>query len=109
MNPHKQIQSRSEKNNENYPYLVNNQKGSLAYANGNILNYNTTNNVPENAITDLAKWTKETGLLPISNAVHEQAKKPSFTVVDVSGNTVTFNTYHADNPSSAIDTFTVTK
>jgi len=97
------------KNNENYPYLVNDQKGSLAYAGGNILNYNTANNVPANAITDPAKWTKETGLLPVSNAVHEQAKKPSFTVVDVIGNTVTFNTYHTDNPSSSIDTFTITK
>jgi len=97
------------KNNENYPYLVNNQRGSLAYAGVNILNYNTTNNVPANAITDPAKWTKETGLLPLSNAVREQAKKPSFTVVDVTGNTVTFNTYHIDAPASSIDTFTVTK
>jgi hypothetical protein len=97
------------KNNENYPYLVNDQKGSLAYAGGNILNYNTANNAPANAITESAKWTKETGLLPLSNAVHEQAKKPSFTVIDVAGNTVTFNTYHIDAPTSSIDTFTVTK
>jgi len=97
------------KNNQNYPYLANNQRGSLAYAGGNILNYNTANNVPANAITDQTRWTKETGLLPISNAVHEQAKKPSFTVIDVAGNTVTFNTYHTDAAASSIDTFTVIK
>ena len=97
------------KNNENYPYLVNNQRGSVAYAGANILNYNTTSNVPANAVTDPAKWTKETGLLPLSNAVREQAKKPSFTVIDVTGNTVTFNTYHIDAPATSIDTFTVTK
>ena len=97
------------KNNENYPYLVNNQRGSQAYAGGNIFNFNTATNVPANAITDPAKWTKEAGLLPLSNAVNLQAKKPSFTVVDVSGNSITFNTYHTDNPSFSIDTFTVAK
>ena len=97
------------KNNENYPYLVNDQKGSEAYAGANILNYNTTNNVPANAISDPAGWTKETGLLPLSSAAREQAKKPSFTVVEVSGNSVNFNTYNIDAPGSSIDTFTVTK
>jgi len=53
------------KNNENYPYLVNSQRGSLAYAGVNILNYNTTNNVPAGAKTDQAIWTKEIGLLPL--------------------------------------------
>jgi hypothetical protein len=28
------------KNNENYPYLMNNQKGSAVYAGANIMNYN---------------------------------------------------------------------
>jgi len=96
------------KNNDNYPYLVNNQKGSVAYAGSNILNYNTTTNVPAGAITDPALWTKAAGLLPLSNAAREQAKKPQYTIVDVAGNTVTFNTYSIDGDRS-IDSFTVTK
>jgi 3',5'-cyclic AMP phosphodiesterase CpdA len=96
------------KNNENYPYLVNSQKGSAAYAGANIMNYNTANNVPSGAITDSASWTKAIGILPLSNAVREQAKKPQYTVVEVAGNTVTFNTYSIDSDRS-IDTFTVTK
>ncbi|MDR0472862.1 MAG: fibronectin type III domain-containing protein [Treponema sp.] len=96
------------KNNENYPYLLNNQKGSAAYAGDNIMNYNTTNNAPAGAITNSALWTKAIGILPLSNAVREQAKKPQYTVVEVEGNTVTFNTYSIDSDRS-IDTFTVTK
>jgi hypothetical protein len=96
------------KNNENYPYLVNGQKGSAAYAGTNIMNYNTTNNVPAAAITDSASWTKATGILPLSNAVREQAKKSQYTIVEVTGNSVTFNTYNIDSDRS-IDTFTVTK
>jgi hypothetical protein len=96
------------KNNENYPYLVNNRKGSAAYAGTNIMNYNTTNNVPSGAQTNSASWTKEDGILPLSNAVREQAKKPQYTIVEVSGNTVTFNTYSIDDDRS-MDTFTVTK
>jgi hypothetical protein len=96
------------KNNENYPYLLNDQKGSAAYAGANIMNYNTTSNAPTGAITDSASWTKVAGILPISNAVQEQTKKPQYTIVEVNGNTVIFNTYSIDNNTS-IDTFTVTK
>jgi hypothetical protein len=89
-------------------YPLTGGKGSVAYAGANILNYNTTNNVPAGAITDSALWTKTTGLLPLSNAVREQAKKPQYTIVDVAGNTVSFNTYSIDSDRS-IDNFTVTK
>jgi len=96
------------KNNTTYPYLLNNQRGSVAYAGANILNYNTTNNVPEGAITDAALWTKVTGILPLSNAAYEQSKKPQYTIIDVSGSTLRFNTYSIDSDRS-IDNFTVTK
>jgi hypothetical protein len=72
------------------------------------MNYNTANNAPSGAITDSAAWTKATGILPLSNAVREQVKKPQYTVVEVAGNTVTFSTYSIDSDRS-IDTFTVTK
>jgi len=88
------------KNNTEYPYLWGGLVGSAIYAGSNITN---TTAAP-------GLWVKEyDGLLPLSNAVNQQAKKPAFTVVDVSGNTVTFNTYNIDDTARSIDTFTVTK
>ena len=97
------------KDNTEYPYLVGGLLGSEEYAGSNIMNYNNSVGAPPGAITDPALWTKETGVLPISNAVNVQAKKPAFTVVDVEGNRVTFNTYNIDDTATSIDTFTVTK
>jgi 3',5'-cyclic AMP phosphodiesterase CpdA len=99
------------KDNAAYPYLVGGEAGSEMYAGFNILNYNNAAAaalVP-GAITDPELWTKEEGVLPVSNAMYLQSKKPSFTVVDVEGNIVTFKTYEIDNTSTSIDTFTVTK
>jgi 3',5'-cyclic AMP phosphodiesterase CpdA len=97
------------KNNENYPYLVDGEKGSVAYAGANINNSNNAS-APPPAITDSALWTKETGLLPLSNTECLQAKIPQYTIVDVAGNTVTFNTYNTYGDTiNSIDSFTVTK
>ena len=101
------------KNNAAYPYLEGGAKGSVAYAGSNILNWNNAAAAAAagvvDAITDPALWTKEIGVLPASNAVRFQDKKPAFTVVDVEGNKVTFNTYNIDDTVKSIDTFTVTK
>jgi 3',5'-cyclic AMP phosphodiesterase CpdA len=88
------------KDNATYPYLINNQRGSAAYMVGNAAN-TTTNK-------DTLPWTSHTGILPLSNAFCLQAKVPQYTVVEVAGNTVTFNTYSV-NSDRSIDTFTVTK
>jgi hypothetical protein len=69
------------KNNTAYPYLVKNLKGSVGYLQKN---------------------------LPLSTNVYFQNKKPEYTVVKVSGKTVTFDTYDIDSGKS-IDNFTVTK
>ena len=88
------------KDNSMYPYLVGGLLGSLEYAGSNITN--TTG--------DPGSWVHvDDGVLPLSNAKYLQAKKPSFTVVDVNGGTVTFNTYNSDDTATSIDTFTVTK
>ena len=70
-----------EKSNTAYPYLVKGLAGSANYLAGN--------------------W-------PLSNNVPAQHKKPEYTVIDVTGNTVTFNTYDIDD-TKPIDSFTVTK
>ena len=88
------------KNNDTYPFLINNQRGSVPYMGGN--DANTTSN------KDTLPWTSHAGILPLSNAFCLQAKVPQYTVVEVTGNTVTFNTYGVDSNIS-IDTFTVTK
>jgi hypothetical protein len=85
------------KDNENYPYLVNDEKGSVAYAGANI-----------SAGCSAAAPCAAIGLLPLSNAERLQAKEPQYTVVDVAGNTVTFNTYNTYD-GAVIDSFTVTK
>jgi hypothetical protein len=90
------------KDNTGYPYLAGGQTGSVTYMGGN--DANTTSNGPSSGGT----WTSNTGVLPASNAKHLQAKIPQYTVIDVSGNTVTFNTYNV-NGTTSIDTFTVTK
>ena len=88
------------KNNTSYPYLWGGLTGSEAYAGSNISN--TTGNP--------GAWVKAyDGLLPLSNAVNMQAKKPAFTIIDVEGNKVTFNTYNIDDTATSVDTFTVTK
>ena len=69
------------KNNTAYPYLVKGLVGSASYLAGN---------------------------LPLSTNVSIQNKKPEYTVIEVSGRTIVFNTYDIDNGKS-IDTFTVTK
>ena len=87
------------KNNEEYPYLVDGETGSEAYAGAN-LTAGCSAAVPCSAV----------GLPPLSNAARQQAKIPQYTVVDVEGNTVkfeTFNTY--GNTTTSIDSFTVTK
>jgi len=89
------------KNNDNYPYLAGGEAGSVPYMGGN--DANTTSN------KDTLPWTNYTGILPLSNTECLQSKIPSFTIVDVEGNKVTFNTYGCDAPSKSIDTFTVTK
>jgi len=88
------------KNNPNYPYLLGGLTGSVLYAGSNITN--TT--------ADPSSWVKvNDGVLPLSNAKYVQDKKPAFTIVDVEGNKVTFNTFNVDDTATSIDTFTVTK
>ena len=97
------------KNNGNYPYLADGEKGSAAYAGANINNSNNPG-AAYPAIIDPALWSKETGLLPLSNTEHLQAKIPQYTIVDVVGNTVTFNTYNTYGDTvNSIDSFTVKK
>ena len=70
-----------EKNNADYPYLVNGLKGSAAYLQKN---------------------------LPLSTNIYLQNKKPGYAIIEVSGNIVTFNVYDIDS-NKPIDSFTVTK
>ncbi|MDR0457143.1 MAG: metallophosphoesterase family protein [Treponema sp.] len=69
------------KNNTAYPYLVNGLTGSASYLQGN---------------------------MPLSNSVGIQNKKPEYTVIQVSGKSVSFKTYDIDS-GNPIDSFTVTK
>ncbi|MCL2815286.1 MAG: metallophosphoesterase, partial [Oscillospiraceae bacterium] len=70
------------KDNLYYPYLADGTTGSAEYVKGK---------------------------LPLSNAVYLQAKKPEFTSITVTNNTVTFATYNIDDLDIPIDEFTVAK
>ena len=83
--------------------VVNTEKHNIVNPGGAIyLTGNTASGIHQYDIIDPIVWEYYTN-------VGIQDRKPHYTIIDVNGNTVTFNVYNSDSDIVPIDYFTVTK